>query len=108
MLRGVAIVRTDVSEELSASFIRLATIGELGTTLTVTSNRRTLRRNLIRATRRNILEDIILQRDDIFTCDERLEKSCAHNSVAICKRGCQVVAPDWPVSGPRFATSGTT
>jgi hypothetical protein len=45
MLRHVALVRTDVSEELSASFIRVARIGELGTTLAVTSNRRTLRRN---------------------------------------------------------------
>jgi hypothetical protein len=42
MLLSVAIVRTDVSEELSASFIRLTRIGELGTTLAVTSNRRTL------------------------------------------------------------------
>jgi hypothetical protein len=44
MLRLVALVRTDVSEELSASFIRVTRIGELGTTLAVTSNRRTLRR----------------------------------------------------------------
>jgi hypothetical protein len=45
MLRRVALVRTDVSEELSAFIIRVTRIGELGTTLTVTSNRRTLRRN---------------------------------------------------------------
>jgi hypothetical protein len=45
MLRRVTLVRTDVSEELSASFIRVTRIGELGTTLAVTSNRRTLRRN---------------------------------------------------------------
>jgi hypothetical protein len=45
MLRRVVLVRTDVSEELSASFIRVTRIGELGTTLAVTSNRRTLRRN---------------------------------------------------------------
>jgi hypothetical protein len=45
MLRRVAFVRTDVSEELSASFIRVTRIGELGTALAVTSNRRTLRRN---------------------------------------------------------------
>jgi hypothetical protein len=45
MLHSVALVRTDVSEELSASFIRVTRIDELGTTLTVTSNRRTLRRN---------------------------------------------------------------
>jgi hypothetical protein len=43
MLRRVAIVRTDVSEELSASIIRVTKIGELGTTLAVTSNRFTLR-----------------------------------------------------------------
>jgi hypothetical protein len=41
----VALVRTDVSEDLSASFIRVTRIGELGTTLAVTSNRRTLRRH---------------------------------------------------------------
>jgi hypothetical protein len=45
MLRRVALVSTDVSEELSASFIRMARIGELGTTLAVASNRRRLRRN---------------------------------------------------------------
>jgi hypothetical protein len=31
MLRRVALVRTDVSEELSASLIRVTKIGELGT-----------------------------------------------------------------------------
>jgi hypothetical protein len=41
MLRRVALVRTDVSEEISASFIRATRIGELGTKLAVTSNRRT-------------------------------------------------------------------
>jgi hypothetical protein len=41
MLRRVALVRTDVSEELSASFIRVTRISELGTTLALTSNRRT-------------------------------------------------------------------
>jgi hypothetical protein len=44
MLRRVALVRTDVSENLSASVIRVTRIGELGITLAVTSNRRTLRR----------------------------------------------------------------
>jgi hypothetical protein len=33
MLHHMAVVRTDVSEELSASIIRVAKIGELGTTL---------------------------------------------------------------------------
>jgi hypothetical protein len=48
MLRRVAIVRTDVSEELCASLIRVTIIGELGTTLAVTINRRALRRNMRR------------------------------------------------------------
>jgi hypothetical protein len=42
MLRRLALVRTDVSDELSASFIRVTRIGELGTMLAVTSNRRTV------------------------------------------------------------------
>jgi hypothetical protein len=45
MLRRVALARTSVLEELRASIIRVATLGELGTTLAVTSNRRMLRRN---------------------------------------------------------------
>jgi hypothetical protein len=36
MLRRVALVRTDVSEELIASLIRVTRIGEVGTTLAVT------------------------------------------------------------------------
>jgi hypothetical protein len=43
MLRRVALVKTDVSEELSNTFIRVTRIGEIETTLAVTSNRRTLR-----------------------------------------------------------------
>jgi hypothetical protein len=42
MLSHVALVRTDVSEELSTSIIRVTRIGELGTTIAVTSNRRTV------------------------------------------------------------------
>jgi hypothetical protein len=44
MLRRATLVKPDVSVELSVSFIRETRIGELGTTLAVTSNRRTLRR----------------------------------------------------------------
>jgi hypothetical protein len=44
MLRRVALVKTEVSEELSASIIRVTRIGELGT-LAVNSNRRTLQKS---------------------------------------------------------------
>jgi hypothetical protein len=44
-LRRVALVRTDVSEEHIASIIRVTRISDLGTTLVITSNRSTLRRN---------------------------------------------------------------
>jgi hypothetical protein len=77
MLRRVALVRTYVSEELGASIVRVIRISVLGTTLTVASNRRTLRNIpedgmmmeairssetlvLTTAARRNIPEDGIL------------------------------------------------
>jgi hypothetical protein len=44
MLHRVALVRTDVTEELSTSLIGVTRIGEVGTTLALTINRRTLRR----------------------------------------------------------------
>jgi hypothetical protein len=42
MLRRVDLVRTDVSEERSASIIKVTRIGELVTTLAVTNTRRTI------------------------------------------------------------------
>jgi hypothetical protein len=75
MLCSVALVRTDVSEELSASFIRMTRIGVLGTTLATDSvdpstpiiftlMKEALSSSetsiLTRATRCNIPEDAIL------------------------------------------------
>jgi hypothetical protein len=47
MLHRVGLVRTDGSEERSASFIRVTRIGELRTTLPVTNNQRTQVRRLL-------------------------------------------------------------
>jgi hypothetical protein len=63
LLRRVALVRTDVSEEPGASFIGVTKIGELGTTQAATrkeapgSSETSV---LTRATRRNNPEDTIL------------------------------------------------
>jgi hypothetical protein len=52
MLRRVALVRSDVSEERSSSFIRVTRIGELGTTPAVTRNRHTLHLVVLPSVRR--------------------------------------------------------
>jgi hypothetical protein len=49
MLHRVALLRTDVSEERSASIIRMTCIVELGTTIAVTSNRHAARKYYVRA-----------------------------------------------------------
>jgi hypothetical protein len=45
MWRHVALIITDVSEELSPSIVRMTTVGNIRTMLAVTSNLSTLRRN---------------------------------------------------------------
>jgi hypothetical protein len=74
LLRRVALVRTDVSEELGASFIRVTRIGELGTA--PGSSETSV---LTRATRRNNPEDTILhshRRENL--------KSYTHSFICLC------------------------
>jgi hypothetical protein len=47
MRRQVNLMRIDVYEEHIISIVRVRRIGELGTSLAVSSNRRTLRKNAI-------------------------------------------------------------
>jgi hypothetical protein len=68
MLRRVALVRTEVSEEISASVIRVTIIGKLRTTLATDARgmRSSKTSVLTRATRCNIPEDTIIQTDREF------------------------------------------
>jgi hypothetical protein len=55
MLRRVALVRNDVSEEFSTSIIRVIRIGGLGTTLAVTSMLVTLMMAALRSSETSVL-----------------------------------------------------
>jgi hypothetical protein len=82
MLRRVALVRTNVSEEHMASLIRMTKIGELGTTLAVSllilvtllmhAIRSSETSALTRATCRNIPQDDILPITFLFKGNMKL------------------------------------
>jgi hypothetical protein len=66
LLRRVALVRTDVSEEPGASFIRVTKIGVPGTTLAATNNRCTLRLDIFRSVRRVLITASVVPSSLIF------------------------------------------
>jgi hypothetical protein len=82
ILCRVDLVRTDVSEELSSSNFRVTRYFELGKSLAITNNRRTLRR------RRNIPEDGILQRWKGFAgIRDTLKSECLANKFKERRKG---------------------
>jgi hypothetical protein len=58
MLRWVALVRTEVSLERIAAIVRVTRIGELGTTIAVTSNR-SMQLLFVRSVRRLLVTAIL-------------------------------------------------
>jgi archaellum biogenesis ATPase FlaH len=66
MLLRVALVKTDVSQEISASIMRVTRIVELGKTLAVTSNQRMLRRNTFLRSVRLLLVTLALYLAHLF------------------------------------------
>jgi hypothetical protein len=72
VLRRVALVKTDVSEERSASFIRMTRIGSpILVTLMTEALNSSETPVITSATRRNIPEDAILQRFGNWICFHR-------------------------------------
>jgi hypothetical protein len=74
MLRRVALVRTDVSVERSASIIRVTRIDELGI-LAATSNGYTLRYAFLRSVRRLIVTVTFLAKQILVTLMKALSSS---------------------------------
>jgi hypothetical protein len=77
LLHRVTLVRTDVSEELSPSIIRVTKIGELGTTLAVTGNRCTV---FLRSERRLLVTSSVLPSSPILVTLMKEELSYSETS----------------------------
>jgi hypothetical protein len=76
----VDLVRTGVSEELRASFIRVARIGELGTTLAVTNNRRSDAKKFLRSVRRLLVTASVVPSSPILVTLMKEARSSSETS----------------------------
>jgi hypothetical protein len=81
MLCRVVLVITDVSEELSTSFIRVTRFGELGTTLAATSNRRTLSLVFLSSVRRLLVRASVVPSSPILVTLMKEALSSSETSV---------------------------
>jgi hypothetical protein len=79
MLRRVAIVRTDVSEEHSPSFIRVTRIGDLGTKLAVTNTHAA--RKFLRSVRRLLVTASVVPSSPILVTLMKEALSSSETSV---------------------------
>jgi hypothetical protein len=100
-LLRVILLRTDVSEELSASFIRMTRIGEPGTTIAVTSNRLTL--VFLRSVRRLLVTARVVPSSPIIVTLMKEALSSSETSVFQAPRG--VTSQKTPFFNPKCLLS---